>query len=312
MIIVVLGLLAIAWLWPGGPQSPRTPLPAPKVMLSAQDRSVWQPGPARQQAIPALVYHGLGAPDEFDNQGDAAYGLDPEDFAKQMELLNHAGYRTVSLEVYLSFVAGERPSLPKRPILITFDDARSDSWLAADGVLEKLGYTAVMFVDTGSVDSGKPEYMTWDELEQMQRSGRWNAQLHSGRGHVNISYGPGENDDGPYYAYRKEGENLEDWRKRVTDDLEWGMDQMEEHFPGWQPQAFAPPYGNLGQVSTNDPRIPVEAERWLDGQFDVTFVQDRSGFARPDGRFIQGRYQLSRAISGGELHAWLESSPGTK
>ena len=50
--------------------------------------------------------------------------------------------------------------------------------------------------------------------------------------------------------------------------------------------------------------------RWLSGLFDVGFVQDRSGFARPDGRFLQGRYQLSRAISGGELHSWLESAPG--
>jgi peptidoglycan/xylan/chitin deacetylase (PgdA/CDA1 family) len=218
----------------------------------------------------------------------------------------------VPLETYIRFVAGKRPRLPERPILITFDDARADSWLGADGTLERLGYTAVLFVDAGSVDSGEPAYMTWDELEQMQRSGRWNAQLHSGRGHVNIRYGPGENDVGPYYAYRGEGEAIEDWRERVKDDAEWGMEQMKEHIPGWQPLAFAPPYGNLGQVSTNDPEIPVEAQRWLSRQFDVAFVQDRSGFARPDGRFLQGRYQLTRAISGGELHAWLESAPGAR
>ena len=169
MLIVVVGVVSVALLWPGGsqPPPPRTPPSAPTVELSAEDRSLWQPGAARREAIPALLYHGLGAPEEFDDQGDAAYGLESDDFAKQMELLHHAGYQTVSLETYIRFVAGKRPSLPKRPILITFDDARADSWLNADGTLEKLGYTAVMFVDAGSVDSGKPEYMTWEELEQM-------------------------------------------------------------------------------------------------------------------------------------------------
>lgn len=308
--LLVVGLVAFVLLRPDGSTSPRRPSPAPTVRLTPEDKSVWKPGPARQEAIPALVYHGLGAPEDFSDQGDAAYGLDPYDFAKQMELMHHAGYQTVSLKTYIRFVAGKRPRLPERPFLLTFDDARADSWLGADNVLGKLGYTAVLFVDTGALDSDKPEYMTWDELEEVQRSGRWDAQLHSGRGHTNIRYGPGENDVGPYYAYRAEGESLNDWRRRAKGDVEWGIQQMKEHLPGWQLLAFAPPYGNLGQVSTNDPEIPLEAVRWLSGLFDVGFVQDRSGFARPDGRFLQGRYQLSRAISGGELHSWLESAPG--
>lgn len=307
--IALAGVVALAIVRPWLAPDPRTPMPAPEVTLSAQDEQVWRPGPADRAAIPVLLYHGLGSPEEFSDAGDAAYGLERADFAKQMELLHHAGYRTVSLPTVVDFVAGRRPDLPAHPLLLTFDDGRADSWLGADDVLRRLGYRAVMFVDAGAVDAGDRAYLTWDELAQMQRSGRWDAQLHAGRGHHNIRYGPGENDVGPYYAYREQDETLDDWERRVQDDVLWGLEQMKEHIPGFRPLAFAPPYGNLGQVSTNDPKIPIEAQAWLSRHFDLAFVQDRSGFAQPDGAFLQGRFQLSRAVTGGELHDWLANPP---
>ena len=81
--------------------------------------------------------------------------------------------------------------LPPRPLLLTFDDARADSWTGGDGILKKLDFTAVMFVDVGRVDAGDREYLTWNELESVQESGRWQLQLHSGKGHKQIQYGPG-------------------------------------------------------------------------------------------------------------------------
>src|SRR5437899_582556 len=108
-----------------------------------------------------------------------------------MTMIHHAGYQTVDLETFFRFVRGEHVDLPPRPLLLTFDDARADSWTGADGILTKLGYTAVMFVDVGRVDGGDPEYLRWPELQTLQESGRWDLQLHSGHGHTYIQYGPG-------------------------------------------------------------------------------------------------------------------------
>ena len=73
-----------------------------------------------------------------------------------MTLIHHAGYQTIDLDSFVRFTKGEAVELPPRPFALTFDDARADSWTGADGILEKLGLNAVMFVDVGRVDSGHP------------------------------------------------------------------------------------------------------------------------------------------------------------
>jgi hypothetical protein len=170
--------------------APLTQLPAPDVVLTPEEEQVWAPLPPDRSAIPVLLYHGIGPESDFANAEDASYGIDQDDFAKQMTMIAHAGYEAADLETFVRFVQGESVDLPPRPLLLTFDDARADSWTGADAVLEELGFTAVMFVDVGRVDGGDPECLTWDELETVQDSGHWELQLHSGEGHQQIQYGP--------------------------------------------------------------------------------------------------------------------------
>ena len=99
----------------------------PAVSLTAEDRSVWTTPPDRGDRIRSAL-HGLGAPEDFASEADAAYGLDPDDFAKQMALLAHAGYEAVTLRQFRAFADGDDVALPDHPILITFDDSREDSW----------------------------------------------------------------------------------------------------------------------------------------------------------------------------------------
>ena len=212
--------------------------------------------PPDRSAIPVLLYHGIGPESDFSDAADADYGIGFEDFAKQMTMIAHAGYQTVDLDTFVRFVAGERVDLPPRPLLLTFDDARADSWTGGDGILEELGFNAVMFVDVGRVEDGDPEYLTWDELDTAHESGRWDLQLHSGVGHQQIRYGPGENDFGPYYAYKEEGEDFAGWQERVRSDIEWGQETLADHVRAYEPLAFAPPYGNYGQDGTNDEQHP--------------------------------------------------------
>lgn len=288
-----------------GTSTQRTPAPAPSVVLTEDEKAVWAPLPPDRSRIPVLLYHGLGAVSDFSNSSDASYGVDPNDFAKQMTLIKHAGFQTVDLPTFLRFVEGEPVDLPPRPLLLTFDDARADSWTGADGILKQLGFRAVMFVDVGRVSAGDPEYLTWQELETMQRSGRWDLQLHSGHGHVMIQWGPNSADVGPFYAYKEKGESFDGWKHRTFSDIEWGQDQLAAHVPGYQPLAFAPPFGNYGQDGTNDPNIPPTFLAWLTQHYKLVFVQDRSWFAKPGAAEPLGRYQVTRATSGGDIHAAL-------
>jgi hypothetical protein len=139
--------------------------------------------------VPVLLYHGIGPTSDFSNAVDAQYGVDTYDFAKQMTLIKHAGYQTIGLQTFVDFVRGKRVTLPPRPLLLTFDDARADSWTGSESILHKLHFTAVMFVDVGRVSACDPEYLTWDELRAMERTSRWNNQLHAGpNGHTFIQF----------------------------------------------------------------------------------------------------------------------------
>jgi peptidoglycan/xylan/chitin deacetylase (PgdA/CDA1 family) len=286
---------------------PRTPLPAPDVELTTEDRQVWAKLPPDRSAIPVLLYHGIGPESDFSNAVDAGVGVDTDDFAKQMTMIRHAGYRTIDLQTLTDFVQERPVDLPPRPLLLTFDDARANSWTGGDGILRELGFSAVMFVDAGRVDGGDPEYLTWDELQTVQDSGRWELQLHSGDGHRQIRYGPGEDDYGPYYAYVQQGEDFDAWQERVRSDIEWGRQTLADHVSGYQPLAFAPPYGNYGQEGSNDARIADDLLGWLTQRYELIFTQDVNARARPGQGQPVGRIQLSRHTTGGDLYDVLLS-----
>jgi peptidoglycan/xylan/chitin deacetylase (PgdA/CDA1 family) len=285
----------------------RTAQPTPEVVLTAEEKRVWAPLPPDRSAVPVLLYHGIGPESAFSDPADASYGIDFDDFAKQMTMIAHAGYQTIDLETFRRFVQGEAVELPPRPLLLTFDDARADSWTGSDGILETLGFNAVMFVDVGRVDDGEPEYLTWQELETLEESTRWELQLHSGRGHQQVQYGPDPDDFGPFYAYELEGEDFDAWQERVRSDIEWGQDELAGEIRAYRPLAFAPPYGNYGQDGTNDPRIPEDLLGWLTERYGAVFTQDRNALARRGSGQPLGRIQVTRGLTGGDLHAALLS-----
>ena len=204
----------------------RIPAPAPRVVLTGDDREEWAPAPPKRAVVPVLLYHGVAPVSGFSKRADADLGIDPEDFARQMALLDHAGYDTIALDEFVRFIEREQVSLPPRPLLLSFDGARLDSWSGSDGTLRKRGFNAVLFVDVGRVEEDDPEYLTWRELNALQRSGRWEVQLQSGTGHHQIQYGPAPDDVGPFYAYRGSEEILGGWRERVFSDITWGEEQL--------------------------------------------------------------------------------------
>src|SRR5918995_1386940 len=206
-----------------GPAS-RTAPPAPRVLLTADDRELWAPRPPDRSVVPVLLYHDVA----------------PKAFARQMALLDHAGYDTITLEEFVRFIRREKVRLPPRPLLLTFDGGRADAWIESDAILAELGFNAVVFVDVGRVDAKRQaEYLTWKELDALERGGRWEVQLQSGTGHHEIQYGPAPEDVGPFYAYRGSEERIDGWRERVFSDITWGEEQLTARVSGYRPLAFA-------------------------------------------------------------------------
>jgi peptidoglycan/xylan/chitin deacetylase (PgdA/CDA1 family) len=92
----------------------------------------------------------------------------PENFADQMSFLASHHFNTMTLEE-LADVRARRLALPPNPIVLTFDDGYRDFYTYAWPVLRQHHFKATSFIITGVV--GQPHYVTWEMIDEMQRSG---------------------------------------------------------------------------------------------------------------------------------------------
>jgi biofilm PGA synthesis lipoprotein PgaB len=279
---------------------------APVVRFTPWENARYKPLPAHPDAVPVLTYHGI-------NDKDDDYSVGPRTFAKQMALLRRMGFRSLSIEQYVRFLRGDRAGLPQRPVLITFDDGRLDSFRGADRVLQRYDFRATMFVIAGAISGDNPFYLSWKELRRMEDSGRWDLQEHAHNGHVNVNYDSAGN-TGPFYAYRRLTrsaglESIADWEQRVTTDIFKGREALAEHLPGFKALTFAVPYGNYGQRNTNDPRIPEIMRAFLERQFEAVFVQKVGNQPRyTSQRSYRGeavRFEVHTDTSVDDVFRWL-------
>jgi peptidoglycan/xylan/chitin deacetylase (PgdA/CDA1 family) len=278
--------------------------------------SIWGADPAPAVAdvpihdyrgvVPVLLYHGFHvAP----RPGDP-YSVTQAEFARQMAMLAGDGFHAISIAQYARFAAGDVAELPDRPILITFDDGRLDSYQGADAILGRYGMRATMFVITANANSAKPGYLGWSQLRAMAAGGRWDLQLHANAGHTLITTGPGRR-TGPYYAnliYR-DGvrERFSAFKRRVSSDILAGRRLMASQIPGFQPLAFSVPYSDYGQARTNYAPIPAWESGWLQRTFNVFFVQDHRVYNLP-GNPIGQRYGVRESTTAETLRAWLDQA----
>jgi peptidoglycan/xylan/chitin deacetylase (PgdA/CDA1 family) len=105
-------------------------------------------------------------------------------FTEQMALLGELGYIPVSLDAVRDHYLVGTP-LPRRAVLITFDDGYRDNLENALPVLRRHGYPAVLFAPIGFLDDGRPlpheeslrllgiqnETVGWDELAELETGG---------------------------------------------------------------------------------------------------------------------------------------------
>jgi hypothetical protein len=282
------------------------PLPASRATLLAAETARFTPLPATPGKVPVLLWHGVG-PERGSTSQHA--------FARQLALLKQLGYTAISTREWADFRAGGTSALPAKPILLTFDDGRLDSYRNADRVLQRVGMRAAMFVVTGAVESGKPEYLTWAELHRMQDSGRWDIEPKAHEGHARITVAA-DGTQAPFYAARRytrsEGrETLAAWEARVSGDLFAVRDRFAAQ--GMTPHAFALPYGDYGQLSGNDPEIPALLRTLLTRQFGSFLVtaDGRDNDLSVPGEGASERYPIRPGLTLGQLDGWLrkQSAP---
>lgn len=146
-------------------------------------------------SIPVLIYHHIN-----EYEGDMVT-ISPSDFERQMSYIKD-NFNTIHFDEYLSYVEN-RKKFPPRTCIITFDDGYYDNFVYAYPVLKKYNLKATIFVITSRIgEEGSREikghyqanlegalmslrgrssgaFLTWSELEEMQKSGIIDIQSHT-------------------------------------------------------------------------------------------------------------------------------------
>jgi peptidoglycan/xylan/chitin deacetylase (PgdA/CDA1 family) len=128
------------------------------------------PLPSRTIDLPILMYHRIGPVRPGLPAVTRTLTVSPEDFAGQMRwLMSHGFHAVTPLQVYQALEQGR--TLPPRPVLITFDDGYRDVLWHAAPVLHRLHMPAVEYVITGRVSNGDPSFLTWPQLQRLEKLG---------------------------------------------------------------------------------------------------------------------------------------------
>jgi peptidoglycan/xylan/chitin deacetylase (PgdA/CDA1 family) len=128
-----------------------------------------QPLPGRTLAVPILMYHRVGPEPDGPAITDALT-VPSGDFLAEMEWLHRSGFHAITQRQL--FLALERGApLPPHPVLLTFDDGYRDVLWNAAPVLRRLRMPATAYVITGRIDGRDPSFLTWDEIDELQRDG---------------------------------------------------------------------------------------------------------------------------------------------
>ena len=151
------------------------------------------------QPLPVLMYHHI-------SPKPGLVTCSPDNFRAHMLWLVENGWKTLSTDAFTQILAtGE---VPKKSVLVTFDDGYLDNWVYAHPVLKEFGQRATLFLITGWMgegavrphagQSGMPDVPThgqamaaaaegkldeavlrWSEVEAMRDAGTFDFHSHT-------------------------------------------------------------------------------------------------------------------------------------
>lgn len=129
--------------------------------------------------VPVLYYHKISQPDP--KAQEKGLYVRPRTFDRQMNLLKLLGYKSITPDELLDALE-DKGTLPKKPIMITFDDGYQDNYTHALPILKKYGFRATIFVTARHVGKYTPlspdcnetlpaQILTWEEMRALEQEG---------------------------------------------------------------------------------------------------------------------------------------------
>jgi peptidoglycan/xylan/chitin deacetylase (PgdA/CDA1 family) len=124
----------------------------------------------RQACVPILMYHEIGA------RADSPWCVPEETFRAQMASLREQGFQTILPSDLAAHLRRGKP-LPRKPIVLTFDDGYLSNLNIVEPILKEHGFRALVYLITSQVaetTAGRKQYegkdcLVWPEALAMQK-----------------------------------------------------------------------------------------------------------------------------------------------
>lgn len=193
--------------------------------------------------VPVLLYHHLDPAAD----GSNSMVVTPAAFERQIRALHDAGYTGVSIEELQNYIH-YGTALPKRPVVITFDDGYLSNYEYAFPILQQYGMKATIFVIGSSVghrefykDTAFPiiPHFGAAEMDAMLASGLIDIQSHTYDMHQNAAYEP---DVARCTIQQLPGEDDAHYVAALTEDVRQQRELLEP-MTGQRVDALAYPLG---------------------------------------------------------------------
>lgn len=186
-----------------------------------------------------LCYHNIS------ERGGNLYTITPKEFENQIKYLKQKGYSSISIDEFYDYYFNGK-EIPKKSVLITFDDGLKGVYEYAYPILKKYGFKATFFVIVGRVGRVS-NFVSWENLKEMVESGVFSIGSHTYDSHkTHLS-------DGKFVSiisHKGDEEDFESFKNRVIDDLKKSKEEIENRIKS-KVLAFAYPYGEYSIDTIN-------------------------------------------------------------
>jgi peptidoglycan/xylan/chitin deacetylase (PgdA/CDA1 family) len=146
------------------------PLPSSTPTASVAPTPTWVVQGPGAVKVPILMYHHVEvAP------AQSPYRVSAARFEDELRLLSAWEYTSIPTSMLIDAIT-KGASLPPRPVIITFDDANEDNYTTAFPIMQKYGFTGVLYVPYDAI--GAVNYLTADQIKEMAAAG-WEIGSHT-------------------------------------------------------------------------------------------------------------------------------------
>jgi peptidoglycan/xylan/chitin deacetylase (PgdA/CDA1 family) len=127
----------------------------------------------RNKQTPILLYHSI-------DESGSIISVYFSEFKKQMKFLKDNGFRSISLDKYITYIKENKP-LPSKSFVLTFDDGYKNFLSKVFPLLRQYGFTATIFLTTNYIGGScewiketsipKLKMLEWRDIVQLKNAG---------------------------------------------------------------------------------------------------------------------------------------------